>query len=163
MGRRREINLKHVNSLNGTGTDNNEEPSYSPTPFVDYLLTMARILLWLFLFCFMTTNNYLNAKYFNESTDYPIGSTLKDLIKKIKIHIAVLLWIAMKFLSQNLKPFPSLAGGFKPRKNHATVLPAWGCITISSFCKTGALAEKTASLTPDIFLLLDGPFLEYSH
>ena len=82
MGRRREMNLKHVNSLKGTGTTTDEDPSYSPTPFVDYLYTMVQILLWLFLFCFMTTNNYLNAKYFDEDTDYPVGSTLKDLIKK---------------------------------------------------------------------------------
>lgn len=82
MGRRREMNLKHVNSLNGTGTTGDEDPSYSPTPFVNYLYTMVQILLLLFFFCFMTTNNYLNAKYFDESTDYPVGSTLKDLIKK---------------------------------------------------------------------------------
>jgi len=84
MGRRREMNLKHVNSLNGTGTDTNEDPSYSPTPFVNYLYTMVQILLLLFFFCFMTTNNYLNAKYFDEDTDYPVGTTLKDLIKKNK-------------------------------------------------------------------------------
>lgn len=81
MGRRREMNLKHVNSLKGTDTNANQDESYSPTPFVNYLYTMVQILLWLFLFCFITTNNYLNAKYFDED-DYPVGSTLNDLIKK---------------------------------------------------------------------------------
>lgn len=76
------MSLKHVNSLKGTGMSVSEDSSYSPTPFVNYLYTMVQILLLLFLFCFITTNNYLNATDFDEDTDYPIGSVLKDLIKK---------------------------------------------------------------------------------
>lgn len=79
MGRR-AVNLKHVNSLKGTGTANNEESSYSPAPFVNYLYTMVKILLLLFLFCFITTNNYFNAMNFDENVDYPVGKTLNDLI-----------------------------------------------------------------------------------
>jgi len=76
------MNLKHVNSLKGTGTrPEDKDTTYSPTPFVNYLYTMVQILLWLFLFCFITTNNYLNAQGFDEKTDYPVGDTLKALMK----------------------------------------------------------------------------------
>jgi len=72
------MNLKHVNSLKGTGTrPEDKDTTYSPTPFVNYLYTMVQIMFLLFLFCFMTTNNYLNAENFNENTDYPVGDTLK--------------------------------------------------------------------------------------
>lgn len=76
------MNLKHVNSLKGTGTrPEDKDTTYSPTPFVNYLYTMIEILVYLFLFCFMTTNNYLNAKTFDDKVDYPVGETLKDLMK----------------------------------------------------------------------------------
>ncbi len=75
------MNLKHVNSLKGTGTrPEDKDTTYSPTPFVNYLYTMIQILMVLLLFCFMTTNNYLNAKNFNVDKDYPVGQTLKDLV-----------------------------------------------------------------------------------
>ena len=81
MGRR-EMNLKHVNSLKGTGTQpDDNDTTYSPTPFVNYIYTMIKILMVLFSFCFMTTNNYLNAKNFDDKVDYPVGETLKDLMK----------------------------------------------------------------------------------
>jgi hypothetical protein len=81
MGRR-EMNLKHVNSLKGTGTrPEDKDTTYSPKPFVNYLYTMLEILMYLFLFCFMTTNNYLNAKNFDVKVDYPVGDALKGLMK----------------------------------------------------------------------------------
>ena len=84
MGRR-EMNLKHVNSLKGTGTrPEDKDTTYSPTPFVNYIYTMIQILMVLLLFCFMTTNNYLNAKNFNVDKDYPVGETLKSLMKDNK-------------------------------------------------------------------------------
>lgn len=76
------MNLKHVNSLKGTGTrPEDKDTTYSPKPFVNYLYTMLEILMYLFLFCFMTTNNYLNAENFDENKDYPVGETLKGLMK----------------------------------------------------------------------------------
>ena len=84
MGRR-DVNLKHVNSLKGTGTrpeDKDTDTTYSSTPFVNYISTMIQILMVLLVFCFMTTNNYLNAKTFDDTVDYPVGQTLKDLMKR---------------------------------------------------------------------------------
>lgn len=76
------MNLKHVNSLKGTGTrPEDKDTTYSPTPFVNYIYTMIEILMVLLLFCFITTNNYLNAKTFDHKVDYPVGETLKDLMK----------------------------------------------------------------------------------
>ena len=76
---RRQMNLKHVNSLKGTGTIK-EDDSYSPKPFVNYVIYMVKILIVLFLFCYTTTNNYLNAK-FDAASDYPVGDTLNSIIK----------------------------------------------------------------------------------
>jgi hypothetical protein len=47
---------------------------------------MIEILVYLFLFCFMTTNNYLNAKNFDDEDDYPVGKTLDALIKNNKLN-----------------------------------------------------------------------------
>ena len=84
MGRH-EMNLKHVNSLKGTGTgtDQDEKP-YSSQPFLDYVYLMFEFMIVLVLFCFITTNNYLNAQTFDKATEYPIGEKLSDLISKTK-------------------------------------------------------------------------------
>ena len=83
---RREMNLKHVNSLKGTGTrPEDNDTTYSPKPFVNYIYTMIKKLVYLFLFCFMTTNNYLNAKNFDDKVDYPVGETLKSLMNYNKL------------------------------------------------------------------------------
>lgn len=77
---RREMNLKHVNSLKGTGTMKDDD-SYSSRPFVDYLKFMLSVLIMFVSFCYITTNNYLNVKEFDPTKEYPTGDTLKSIIK----------------------------------------------------------------------------------
>lgn len=75
------MNLKHVNSLKGTGTETDQDNKpYSSQEFIDYIYLMLQIMVMLVLFCFITTNNYLNAQTFKTETDYPIGDKLRDFI-----------------------------------------------------------------------------------
>lgn len=73
---RHEMNAKPVND---TETTTDDEP-YSPKPFIDYLILMIKILIWFILFCFITTNNYLNVQGFVPA-EYPVGNTLTNLPK----------------------------------------------------------------------------------
>ena len=77
------MNLKNIANAKGTGADttDNEEP-YSPRPFLDYLWVMFKILIVFFLFCYTTTNNYLNSLSIDTDKDYPIGTTLEGIIEK---------------------------------------------------------------------------------
>ena len=77
------MNLKNIAKAKGTGagTTDNQEP-YSPRPFLDYLWLMFKILIGFFLFCYTTTNNYLNSLSINTDKDYPIGTTLEDIIEQ---------------------------------------------------------------------------------
>ena len=77
---RREMNLKHVNSLKGTGAIKNDG-SHSSKQFIDYLMFMLNVFIGLVLFCYITTNNYLNVKEFDPTEDYPTGDILKSIIK----------------------------------------------------------------------------------
>ena len=76
------MNLKNIRNAKGTGTGttDNKKP-YSSTPFFDYLWLMFKTLIWFFLFCFTTTNNYMNTQSFNPNVDYPMGDILKTIIK----------------------------------------------------------------------------------
>lgn len=77
------MNLKNIANAKGTGTGttDNEEP-YSPRPFFDYLWLMFKILIVFFLFCYTTTNNYLNSRSIDTDKDYPIGATLESIIEQ---------------------------------------------------------------------------------
>lgn len=82
MGRQ-ELNLKKVNSLKGTGTETDQDDKpYSSKEFIDYIYLMLQIMVILVFFCFITTNNYLNAQTFDKETEYPIGEKLNELIDK---------------------------------------------------------------------------------
>ncbi len=62
MGRH-EMNLKHVNSLKGTGTETDQDDNpYSSQPFLDYVYLMFEFMIALVLFCFITTNNFMTKK-----------------------------------------------------------------------------------------------------
>lgn len=79
------MNLKNIKNIKGTGTTDNEEP-YSSTPFFNYLWLMFKILGVFFLFCFTTTNNYMNAQSFDPKVDCPTGDVLKTIIKNNATH-----------------------------------------------------------------------------
>jgi hypothetical protein len=80
------MNLKNIKHAKGTGasiaTTNDQAALCSPEDAYNYMMTMLQILAAFFLFCYMTTCNYLNALLINTDNDYPIGATLERIIQK---------------------------------------------------------------------------------
>ena len=81
------MNLKNIKHAKGTGASTaptNDQVLCSPADAYNYMMTMLQILAAFFLFCYTTTCNYFNALLIVTDTDYPVGATLEDIIKKTK-------------------------------------------------------------------------------
>lgn len=75
------MNLTNIKDAPGTGADTGTDTSSSASPddVYNYVMTILIILTAFVLFCYMVTNNYLNAVAFKPE-DYPIGEVLSKII-----------------------------------------------------------------------------------
>jgi len=75
-------NIKHAKGTRSSTAPTNNQTECSPADAYNYMMTMLKIFAAFFLFCYTTTCNYLNALLIVTDTDYPVGTTLEDIIKK---------------------------------------------------------------------------------
>jgi hypothetical protein len=79
------MNLKNIKYAPGTGAliaNTNGQDQVSSTDAYNYMITILQLFVSFFLFCYVTTCNYLNARLIDTDEDYPVGATLDDIIKK---------------------------------------------------------------------------------
>ena len=79
------MNLKNIKYAPGTGAliaNTNGQDQVSSTDAYNYMITILQLFVSFFLFCYVTTCNYLNARLIDTDADYPVGKPLDDIIKK---------------------------------------------------------------------------------